>query len=91
MGGNINYVPLVGNDFRFDLEAVRAAITDRTRLVFICSPNNPTGSAVAQKELSASWNLCRPVFWWSWTKRTMNMLPPGSSQHPAVYPGGAAR
>jgi histidinol-phosphate aminotransferase len=61
MGGNINYVPLVGNDFRFDLEAVRAAITDRTRLVFICSPNNPTGSAVAQKEL----------------KRFLESLPPG--------------
>ena len=52
MGGDISYIPLVGDDFRFDLEAVRAAINDRTRLVFICSPNNPTGSAVAPKEFA---------------------------------------
>jgi histidinol-phosphate aminotransferase len=30
-----------------------AAITDRTRLVFVCTPNNPTGTAVGRAELSA--------------------------------------
>jgi histidinol-phosphate aminotransferase len=34
-----------------DLEAMAAAVTDRTRLVFICNPNNPTGSAVRREEL----------------------------------------
>jgi histidinol-phosphate aminotransferase len=29
-----------------DLAAMRAAVTDRTRLVFVCNPNNPTGTAV---------------------------------------------
>ena len=29
------------------------AITDRTRLVFVCNPNNPTGTAVTRAELSA--------------------------------------
>ena len=33
-------VPL--NDYTFDLDAMLAAITDRTRLIFICNPNNPT-------------------------------------------------
>jgi len=34
-----------------DLDAMAAAITDRTRLVMVCSPNNPTGTAVRRAEL----------------------------------------
>ena len=34
-----------------DLDAMAAAITDRTRLVFVCNPNNPTGTAVRRAEL----------------------------------------
>ena len=35
-------VPLDG-DGRIDLERVRAAVTARTRLLFVATPNNPTG------------------------------------------------
>jgi histidinol-phosphate aminotransferase len=38
-------VPL--KDFTHDLAAMRAAITPRTKLVFVGNPNNPTGTAVA--------------------------------------------
>jgi histidinol-phosphate aminotransferase len=34
-----------------DLEALAAAIDDTTRLVFVCNPNNPTGTAVRSREL----------------------------------------
>jgi histidinol-phosphate aminotransferase len=34
-----------------DLTAMAAAITDRTRLIFVCNPNNPTGTAVHRPEL----------------------------------------
>jgi histidinol-phosphate aminotransferase len=44
-------VPL--HDFRHDLAAMAAAITDQTRLIFVCTPNNPTGPAVRQAELTA--------------------------------------
>ena len=40
-------------DGRHDLDAMLAAITDRTRLVLVCTPNNPTGPAVTQAELDA--------------------------------------
>lgn len=33
-------------DYTFDLDAMLAAITDRTRLIFICNPNNPTSTVV---------------------------------------------
>jgi histidinol-phosphate aminotransferase len=36
--------------FRHDLDAMAAAVTPRTRLVFVCSPNNPTGTAVHREE-----------------------------------------
>jgi histidinol-phosphate aminotransferase len=34
-----------------DLEAMAAAVTDRTRLVFVCTPNNPTGTALSRDAL----------------------------------------
>ncbi|MCP4695724.1 MAG: histidinol-phosphate transaminase [Gammaproteobacteria bacterium] len=39
--------------FGHDLEAMRAAITDDTRVVFIANPNNPTGTWVNKRELKA--------------------------------------
>ena len=44
-------VPL--RDWRHDLPAMAAAITPRTKLVFVCSPNNPTGTANSAAELLA--------------------------------------
>ncbi len=37
-------------DGRHDLEAMARAVTDRTRVVIVCSPNNPTGPVVTQAE-----------------------------------------
>ncbi|WP_329196593.1 histidinol-phosphate transaminase [Streptomyces sp. NBC_01435] len=34
-----------------DLDAMADAITDRTRMIFVCNPNNPTGTAVRRAEL----------------------------------------
>jgi histidinol-phosphate aminotransferase len=35
---------------RHDLEAIAAAVTDRTRLIFIDNPNNPTGTLISRDE-----------------------------------------
>ncbi|MDQ1075129.1 MULTISPECIES: histidinol-phosphate transaminase [Microbacterium] len=45
-------VPLT-EDFRHDLPAMAAAITERTRLVIVCSPNNPTGPTVTHDDFAA--------------------------------------
>jgi histidinol-phosphate aminotransferase len=36
-----------------DLRAMADAITDRTRLIFVCNPNNPTGTVVRRAEIEA--------------------------------------
>jgi histidinol-phosphate aminotransferase len=36
-----------------DLPAMAAAVTDRTRMILVCNPNNPTGTAVRRPELDA--------------------------------------
>jgi histidinol-phosphate aminotransferase len=45
-------VPL-GPEARHDLDAMLAAITERTKVVIVCTPNNPTGPAVGHAELEA--------------------------------------
>ena len=45
-------VPVLA-DGRHDLDAMAAAVTDRTKVVLVCTPNNPTGPAVTQAELDA--------------------------------------
>ena len=39
-------------DHSLDLDAMAAAVTPRTRLIFVCTPNNPTGTVVHQDELN---------------------------------------
>ena len=46
-------VVVPAKDFGHDLSAMRNAITDKTRLVFIANPNNPTGTLLAKDELQA--------------------------------------
>ncbi|WP_028659808.1 histidinol-phosphate transaminase [Nocardioides insulae] len=43
-------VPLLP-DGRHDLAAMAAAVTERTRVVLLCTPNNPTGPALTQQEV----------------------------------------
>ncbi|HVV75773.1 MAG TPA: histidinol-phosphate transaminase [Mycobacteriales bacterium] len=47
VGGTAVKVPL--REHVHDLDAMAAAITPRTRLVIVCNPNNPTGTAVGDE------------------------------------------
>lgn len=45
-------VPLTAHE-EHDLDAIAAAVTERTRLILLCSPNNPTGTVLTTAELEA--------------------------------------
>lgn len=51
-GAVLKTVP-VDAALRHDLEAMRAAVSARTRAVYLCNPNNPTGTALPASELRA--------------------------------------
>ncbi|MBE9536223.1 MAG: histidinol-phosphate transaminase [Proteobacteria bacterium] len=48
-GGKALAVPLL--DYTHDLKAMAAAVTERTKIVFVANPNNPTGTIVDRKEM----------------------------------------
>ena len=43
-------VPVSLRELRNDLPAMADAITERTRLIFVCNPNNPTGTTITDQE-----------------------------------------
>jgi histidinol-phosphate aminotransferase len=49
-GGKCVFVDLK-DDFTYDLPQVLDSITDRTRLILLCNPNNPTGTLIDRDEL----------------------------------------
>lgn len=49
-GASAVQVPLRADETH-DLDAMADAITDRTRLVLVCNPNNPTGASIGRAEL----------------------------------------
>lgn len=45
-------------DFRYDLPAMARAVTGKTRVVFIANPDNPVGTYVTERELTAFMQKC---------------------------------
>jgi histidinol-phosphate aminotransferase len=60
-GGKVVQVPFTP-EFYWDMEAILAAVTPKTKLIFICSPNNPTGNKIADADLKKILDLGIPTF-----------------------------
>ncbi len=50
-GATVKDVPLLAPNFGLDVDGILNAITDKTRVIFLTSPNNPTGSYVPRADL----------------------------------------
>ena len=49
-GAKVNWVP-VGKDKGYDLDEIEKRVSSKTKLIFLCNPNNPTGTLVPAKKL----------------------------------------
>ena len=50
MGAKVHHVPLREN-FSYDVKAMLAAVTSRTKLIYACSPNNPTATLLTMEQV----------------------------------------
>jgi aspartate/methionine/tyrosine aminotransferase len=66
MGAHLTCVPLqpVNGQWQLDMPALKAAITDKTRLLIVNSPNNPTGWTLTQAEQAEILAHCRSTGTW---------------------------
>jgi histidinol-phosphate aminotransferase len=53
--------PPYGPDFRFPFEAIQEAVTPRTRMIIVVSPNNPTGTSATIEQIEALADRYRDV------------------------------
>lgn len=55
VSANINDVKLrkvpLRPDYQLDMEAIAEAIDEHTKIIFICSPNNPTGNSIDRQDI----------------------------------------
>ncbi len=57
-GAKVIDIPLNSHDFSFDIDSMTQKLTPDTKIIFVCSPNNPTGTQVPYSDIIA---LCQKV------------------------------
>lgn len=79
-------------DYQLDLEAIRAAITPRTRAIVTISPNNPSGAVYSEASLRALNALCRERGIYHIADEAYEYFTYGAARHfsPAAIPGSEA-
>ena len=54
------FVPLVEkDDWHLNLSRIRSSITEKTRMIFLCNPNNPTGTVYTKEEIRSIADILR--------------------------------
>jgi aspartate/methionine/tyrosine aminotransferase len=103
--GMINRVRIVGavprlvplrpddGEWRMDTDALAAAVTDRTRAIFVANPGMPTGNHLSDEEWEAIASICRERDAWliylAWMERIL--FDGRTYRHPASLPDMAGR
>lgn len=88
----IGVPPLAGSGFRPDPAAVEAAITPRTKALFLTNPNNPTGVVMTDAELEALADIARRHDLWVISDEVYGALTFDAPHRPvAALPGMADR
>ena len=87
------HVPVKREDFHPDLDAIRAAVTDKTRMILLNSPCNPTGAVFTPAEIQAIVDIAVEHDLWIVSDEIYARLNWTDYPHvsPAAVPGGAER
>ncbi len=67
LGMGVNFVELERPDWRFSEESLRAAFTEKTRGVVVCTPSNPCGKVFSIEELEMIGRVCEENDAWIYT------------------------
>jgi 1L-myo-inositol 1-phosphate cytidylyltransferase len=59
-GGIPIFVPMT-DDHEFDVSGIVGAVTERTKVIFLCTPNNPTGNRISESSLRRVLRLGLPT------------------------------
>jgi aspartate/methionine/tyrosine aminotransferase len=91
VGGVPRLVPLVvvDGEWRLDVDVLRAAVSDRTRVVFINNASFPSGWVASNEELEAIASICRDRGLWLlyWAGFEGVLFDGRTIRHPAALPG----
>ncbi|RNF38692.1 histidinol-phosphate transaminase [Planococcus salinus] len=60
MGASVVQVPF-GEGFRYDVDRLIEAVTEKTKIIYICSPNNPTGTHIPKQDVEKLLNAVSDV------------------------------
>jgi aspartate/methionine/tyrosine aminotransferase len=73
--------------YQLQIDAIEAAITERTRAIVTISPNNPTGAVYAAESLAAVNQMCRQHHLYHISDEAYEYFTYGSAQHisPAIF------
>lgn len=83
-GGVYREIPL--EDFRFPLSSLLRAVGPRTRMVFVCNPNNPTGTWVGAEEVEEFLSLLPREVLAVFDEAYIEYAPPGLPALPHLLP-----
>jgi len=79
----------VDSQLRHDLRAMHAAVTPRTRAIYLCNPNNPTGTALPAAQIRAFVGSLPPALVTIVDEAYMDFTAPGAAGSVAdLVPGG---
>ena len=88
-GGTVREWPLVedraAGRWRPDLERLRELVTDRTRLIVICTPNNPTGAVLTSDELDAIARIAEESGAWVLSDEVYRGAELGDTESPSMW------
>ncbi len=93
LGGVPIHVPVQRPDYHPDIEALRNAVTPKTKAIIINSPNNPTGAVYTSEEIKQIVDLAVDSDFWILDDMIYSTLVWGDHRYtsPTLFEGGAER